>query len=58
MRIQLGPQWSKGWLAFETSGENRRLAPYPASWSELSDETLAELCAMAATVRRSQRLSR
>jgi hypothetical protein len=50
IRVELGPQWANGWLTFETPGEKRRLAPYPPGWSEYSDEVLAELCAMAATV--------
>ena len=51
IRVDLGPQWSNGWLTFETPGEKRRLAPYPPGWSEFSDEVLVQLCAMAATVR-------
>src|SRR4029079_8635041 len=27
IRVDLGPQWSNGWLTFETPGEKRRLAP-------------------------------
>lgn len=50
LRVDLGPQWSNGWLTFETPGEKRRLAPYPPGWSEYSDEILAELCAMASMV--------
>jgi len=57
IRVDLGPQWSNGWLTFETPGEKRRLAPYPPAWSEYSDEVLAELCAMASTVPQ-QRLRR
>jgi hypothetical protein len=58
IRVELGPQWANGWLTFETPGEKRRLAPYPPGWSEYSDEVLAELCAMAATVRPAQRVRR
>jgi hypothetical protein len=50
VHVDLGPQWSNGWLTFETTGEKRRLAPYPPGWSEFSDELLVELCAMASTV--------
>ncbi len=50
IRVELGPQWSNGWLTFETPGEKRRLAPYPPGWSEFSDEVLAQLCAIASTV--------
>ena len=55
IRVDLGPQWANGWLTFETPGEKRRLAPYPPGWSDFSDEVLAQLCAMAATVRPLQR---
>lgn len=50
IHVDLGPQWSNGWLTFETPGEKRRLAPYPPAWSEFSDEVLIELCAMASMV--------
>lgn len=58
IRVELGPQWANGWLTFETPGEKRRLAPYPPGWSEFSDDVLAQLCAMAATVRPSERVRR
>jgi hypothetical protein len=50
MHVDLGPQWANGWLTFETSGEKRRLAPYPPGWSDFSDAVLLELCAMASKV--------
>ncbi len=55
-RMNLGPQWTKGWLAFETAGEKRRLAPIPTGWAAYSDEQLAELCARAARVAPPRRL--
>ena len=33
-----------GWLTFASSGETRRLAPIPPSWSELPAEQLGLLC--------------
>lgn len=42
-RVPLGEQWTRGWLAFETRGEKRRLAPIPDGWEQASD---AELDAM------------
>jgi hypothetical protein len=33
-----------GWLAFESDGEKRRLAPVPDAWEELSADTLEKLC--------------
>lgn len=50
-RVPLGKQWSKGWLAFETRGEKRRLAPVPPGWSALTDRELAELCDSASRAR-------
>jgi len=49
-RMKIGPEWTKGWLAFETSGEKRRLAPFPPEWTGYTDEQLAELCAGATKV--------
>lgn len=51
--MQLGPyatvraDYAKGWLAFQSAGERRRLAPPPDGWEALPDEQLAELCAKA-----------
>ena len=36
-----------GWLCFETRGEKRRLAPFPANWDDLTDDELCALCASA-----------
>ena len=36
-----------GWLAFDTQGERRRLAPIPDRWEELPEAELARLCAAA-----------
>jgi hypothetical protein len=50
LRVPLGTNFSHGWLCFETKGEKRRLAPYPDTWSKMSDEELEELCGTAAKV--------
>jgi hypothetical protein len=42
-RVPLGRMWAGGWLVFETKGEKRRLAPYPADWTQLSDAELDRL---------------
>jgi hypothetical protein len=44
LRFKVSPQYAEGWLAFESPGEKRRLAPPPAHWWELSDAELATLC--------------
>jgi hypothetical protein len=55
-RQRVSEPWSGGWLAFETKGEKRRLAPYPTDWSQRSDAELEALCRAAVKVRPSRRL--
>ena len=55
VRMKIGPEWTRGWLAFETEGEKRRLAPIPSGWADCTDEQLSELCAGAIEVRPSRR---
>ena len=55
-RVLLGNEWSRGWLAFETAGEKRRLARYPDDWDEMQPEQLQELCQRAVEVTPSRRL--
>ena len=43
-RRSLPEHWRKGWLVFENGVERRRLAPFPAKWSDLPDQALRELC--------------
>ena len=50
------PRWANGWLAFQTSGEKRRLSPIPDTWMQLDDTGLEQLCAAAALVQPSRRL--
>jgi hypothetical protein len=52
----LRPQWASGWLAFETPGEKRRLAPIPADWEEMSPTDLESLLRQATMVRPGRRL--
>jgi hypothetical protein len=44
------PAFASGWLLFETSGEKRRLAPYPDDWTHLSVQQLEESCLHASRV--------
>ena len=46
-RARLGGAMSSGWLCFETRGEKRRLAPFPADWETMTSEELGELCESA-----------
>lgn len=41
------PEFASGWLLFETSGEKRRLAPYPDEWAQLPVTQLEPLCRRA-----------
>lgn len=43
-------QVPSGWLAFETDGERRRLAPIPPEWDRCDEQRLAALCASAESV--------
>ena len=54
LSVALDPQWASGWLAFETPGEKRRLAPCPTDWTGFSEHELMELCAKALLVRPSR----
>jgi hypothetical protein len=54
-RVPLGEQWLDGWLAFETKGEKRRLAPIPEEWEQASDEQLYRMLERAEQIRRPPR---
>jgi hypothetical protein len=41
------PEFANGWLLFETSGEKRRLAPYPEDWAHVPVPQLETLCGRA-----------
>jgi hypothetical protein len=51
-RGNVRPQFAGGWLAFESPGERRRLAPFPETWAEADDGALRGLLAQAAVVAR------
>lgn len=46
-RGALPDPYQKGWLSFTSAMETRRLAPIPEGWTELSDDGLRMLFAMA-----------
>jgi hypothetical protein len=56
-RVPLGEQWIDGWLAFETKGEKRRLAPIPEDWELSTDEQLQRMLQRAERIRPSRRLA-
>ena len=41
------PGRERGWLAFFSAVDRRRLAPFPPDWESVEDERLADLCATA-----------
>ena len=55
-RARIGERWAHGWLAFESDGEKRRLAPVPRDWHKLTAAELERLCGEAVRVPRSRRL--
>ena len=54
-RVPLGEQWLDGWLAFETKGEKRRLAPIPDDWEQATDDQLHRMLERAEQIRRPPR---
>src|SRR3712207_6396293 len=53
---RLRPEYVGGWLAFESRGEKRRLAPVPLGWEQLDEHDLERLCNAAVPVGRPRRL--
>ena len=46
-RLRLTDTLARGWLAFESTFERRRLSPIPPGWEHVSESELAQLCARA-----------
>jgi hypothetical protein len=51
-RATIAPEFTYGWLCFETGGEKRRLAPVPEGWDRADDETIEQWCCVAKAVPR------
>jgi hypothetical protein len=49
-RALIAPEFTYGWLCFETQGEKRRLAPVPDRWDSADDETIEQWCCVAKPV--------
>jgi hypothetical protein len=47
-RVAVEPEFRKGWLAFQSGTDWRRLAPIPEKWESMSDNELLALLARAA----------
>ncbi len=55
-RIRIAEGLSRGWLAFESANDRRRLVPIPPGWESLSDAELEALCARASPTSARRRL--
>jgi hypothetical protein len=55
-RVLVPDVLQKGWLAFQTESERRRLAPIPADWASMTSAELLELLHLANERRRARRL--
>src|SRR3954469_853271 len=55
-RVVVPDRLQKGWLAFQSGRERRRLAPIPADWAEMTGNELAELLHQADRRSRARRL--
>lgn len=42
-RVSVEPEFRKGWLAFQSGAEWRRIAPIPDAWEALADRELLDL---------------
>jgi hypothetical protein len=54
-RASLRGTFQKGWLAFDSIVETRRLTPVPDNWRSLSDDGLRDLCESAQRATRRHR---
>jgi hypothetical protein len=55
-RVVVPEQLQKGWLAFQSGKERRRLAPIPREWEEMTGEELLQLLNQADRRSRARRL--
>jgi hypothetical protein len=55
-RVVVPHDLQKGWLAFQSGVERKRLAPIPPGWSEMSDAELNHLLKHAERRARARRL--
>jgi hypothetical protein len=55
-RVVVPDALQKGWLAFQSGSERRRLAPIPPNWMEMTSEELVELLKQSGKRGRARRL--
>jgi hypothetical protein len=56
MRVVVPDRLQKGWLAFQSGWERRRLAPIPGDWGDMTASELVELLHQADRRTRGRRL--
>jgi hypothetical protein len=54
--MRVSGAYEKGWLAFESKHDKRRLAPVPEGWENFDDRELGRLVEQARPAGRSRRL--
>lgn len=54
--LRVSPEYERGWLAFQSGHERRRLAPVPDGWDGLDGADLERLCQTAMPVGRRRRI--
>jgi hypothetical protein len=55
-RVRIKTTLARGWLAFESRHDKRRLSPIPTGWEALDPSALEQLCEQASSVGRRRRL--
>lgn len=55
-RVVVPESLEKGWLAFQSGKERRRLTPIPGNWAEMTSNELVELLHQAGRRSRARRL--
>ena len=55
-RVLVPESLQKGWLAFQSGKERRRLAPIPQDWADMTSEELVQLLNRADQRSRTRRL--
>jgi hypothetical protein len=55
VRVSVREGYEHGWLAFDSVAGSRRVAPIPAHWDALPDDSLIALCGRAVEAARTRR---
>src|SRR2546423_14606919 len=55
-RVVVPRELQKGWIAFQSGAERKRLAPIPSGWSDMTDAELMQLLKQAERRSRARRL--